>query len=130
MDEPVWLIPEVLLALHRAHLAEHGGAEGLRDAGLFESALARPQNRWSYASDVSPFQLAAAYGYGLAKNHAFVDGNKRTALVSMLLFLELNGYKLAASQEQRYEAVLREASGDMEEGQLAEWLSAHAVAIS
>jgi len=120
----------VLLALHRAHLAEHGGAEGLRDEGLFESALARPLNRWGYGADVSLFELAAAYGYGLGKNHPFFDGNKRTALVSMLLFLEVNGYRLAASQEQRYETVLRVASGGMEEEELTEWLRGCAVAIS
>jgi death-on-curing protein len=129
MAEPIWLLPEVLLALHKAHLAEHGGAEGLRDAGLFESALARPQNRWSYSADASLFELAASYCYGLAKNHASVDGNKRTALVSLLLFLELNGYRLKATQEQRYEVVLKVASGDVEEEQLTEWIQANATAI-
>ena len=69
---------------------------------ILESALMRPQNRWSYAPDSSIFEIAAAYGYGLAKNHPFVDGNRRTALISILLFLELNGYGLSASQEQRY----------------------------
>ena len=126
MDEPIWVWPEVLLALHRRHLAEHGGAEGLRDSNLFDSAMTRPQNRWGYSPETSLFDIAAAYGYGLAKNHAFVDGNKRTALVAMLLFLELNGYVLTASQERRYEVLLDVAAGRMEEEKLAKWLQANA----
>ena len=87
MSEPVWVLRDVLELLHSESIAEHGGAEGLRDEGLFESALARPRNLFAYENVDDPARLAAAYAYGLAKNHAFVDGNKRVAFIACGLFL-------------------------------------------
>src|SRR4051794_12409337 len=99
MKDWIWLDPTVLLAAHDEQIREHGGAAGIRDRGLFESALARPQNLAAYgAPDAAA--LAAAYGFGIAKNHAFVDGNKRTALVALELFLALNDDALAADDQE------------------------------
>jgi death-on-curing family protein len=95
MSRWIWLDPAVLQAVHEEQLAEHGGASGTRDAGLFESALARPENLAAYG-EPDAAALAAAYGWGLARNHPFVDGNKRTAFVAAELFLMLNGHELAA----------------------------------
>ena len=91
-----WLEESVVIAIHDAQLAEHGGIAGLRDEGLLRSALVRPQNLLAYGDGPDVGGLAAAYGFGLARNHAFLDGNKRTAFVAMEAFLDLNGYALAA----------------------------------
>jgi death-on-curing protein len=102
--EPVWLDAKVALAVHDRQLAEHGGGQGVRDAALLESALARPRNRWGYGED-DRCALAAAYAFGIARNHPFVDGNKRTAWVFARLFLALNGADLRRSrQDRRHEA--------------------------
>lgn len=123
MKEPVWLRNDVLLAAHRRHLAEHGGLEGIRDAGVFLSAMDRPRNLFLYGGqDTDVCALAASYGYGLARNYPFADGNKRTALIAMRLFLRLNGADLVTSSENKYRTIMRLASGDMMEGDLAEWL--------
>jgi len=119
-----WLDAEVLLAAHDEQLAEHGGAVGIRDMGLFESALARPQNIASHG-DPDAAALAAAYAYGIAKNHAFVDGNKRTALIALEYFLELNGFELTADDSQCVLAILSVASGALKENALAEWIRDH-----
>ena len=120
----VWIERLVLLAVHDEQLVEHGGAVGLRDAGLFDSALARPLNLAAYAEpDVA--DLAAAYGVGLAKNHPFVDGNKRTAFVAMELFLVLNGYKLLATDADCVLTMLAVAAGQMDEATFARWLRDH-----
>jgi len=117
----VWIERSVLLAVHDEQLVEHGGAVGLRDAGLFDSALARPLNLAAYAEpDVA--DLAAAYGVGLAKNHPFVDGNKRTAFVAMELFLVLNGYKLLATDADCVLTMLAVAAGDLDEAAFAAWI--------
>jgi death-on-curing protein len=117
----VWIERSVLLAVHDEQLVEHGGAVGLRDAGLFDSALARPLNLAAYAEpDVA--DLAAAYGVGLAKNHPFVDGNKRTAFVAMELFLVLNGYKLLATDADCVLTMLGVAVGDLDEAAFAAWI--------
>jgi death-on-curing protein len=117
----VWLVPDVLLAAHDEQLEDHGGAAGIRDQGLFESALARPQNLAAYGEpDVA--DLAASYGFGIAKNHAFVDGNKRTALVALELFLDCNGYSLEADDAQCVLAILSVASSAFSESDLAEWI--------
>lgn len=111
---------QVLLLLHDESLAEHGGASGLRDQGLLESALARPVNLALYETpDVA--DLAAAYGVGLAKNHAFVDGNKRAAFLAVGLFLALNGYRLSATQADATLIMLSVASGNLPEADLANW---------
>jgi death-on-curing protein len=116
-----WVNRQVLLLLHDESLAEHGGAPGLRDAGLLESALARPVNLTLYATpDVA--NLAAAYGVGLAKNHAFVDGNKRAAFLTVGLFLALNGYRLVATQADATLIMMSVASGDLSEADFANWI--------
>lgn len=125
MKHWVWLQRDVVIAIHEAQLAEHGGGTGLRDAGLLESALARPENLAAYASpDVA--ELAAAYGYGISRNHAFVDGNKRTGYVAAELFLELNGFSLAADDAACVLTMLAVAAGDITEAEFAAWIRDHA----
>jgi death on curing protein len=121
----VWLDPRVLLAIHEEQLAEHGGAAGTRDLGLFESALARPQHLALYEKPDAA-ALAAAYGYGIARNHPFVDGNKRTAYVAVELFLDLNGYELGASDADCVLTMLAVAAGDFDEAAFADWLRPNA----
>jgi death-on-curing protein len=124
VTEPVWLRRDVILAVHDEQLAEHGGAHGLRDGGLLDSALARPQHLLSYGDpDVS--ELAAAYGWGIARNHPFVDGNKRTALVAAELFLVLNGYELQADDADCVVTMLSVAAGEMAEDDFAAWIRGH-----
>ena len=117
----VWIDPNILLIAHDEQLAEHGGASGIRDQGLFESALARPQNLAVYG-EPDAAALAAAYAYGLAKNHAFVDGNKRTALITLEYFLDLNGFVLTADDAQCVLVILSIASGAFTEDTLADWI--------
>ena len=119
-----WIDRRLLVILHDESLAEHGGASGLRDAGLLESALARPLNLVAYGNpDVA--ELAAAYGVGLAKNHPFVDGNKRAAFLAVGLFLRLNGQRLTASQADATVAILSVAAGELNEADFVHWLRAH-----
>lgn len=126
MSDWVWLQPAVLLAVHEAQLAEHGGAAGTRDAGLFDSALSRPQNLHAHgledggAPDVA--DLAATYGYGISRNHPFIDGNKRTGFVATELFLVLNGWQLTASDADCVLTMLAVAAGDIAEADFADWL--------
>jgi death-on-curing protein len=129
MIEPEWVLEEIVLAYHRRQLAEHGGADGVRDLGLLQSALARPQNFFHYNQVVSLTRLAAAYAFGIAKNHPFIDGNKRTAMVTSIAFLELNGYRLTSTQEENYLSFLSLAEGALTEDQLAEWLEAKAIQV-
>ena len=124
MKNWIWIDPEILLAAHDEQLVEHGGASGIRDPGLFESALARPQNLAAYGqSDAAA--LSASYVDGLAKNHAFVDGNKRISLIALEYFLELNGFELDADDAQCVLVILSVASGAMDEDGLAEWIRRH-----
>ena len=119
-----WVERRALELLHDESIAEHGGAPGIRDEGLFESALARPLNLAAYGQpDVA--ELAAAYGVGLAKNHAFVDGNKRAAFLAVGLFLRLNGYRLNASQADATVTMLGVAAGEINEAAFAQWLRTH-----
>ena len=119
-----WVNRQVLLLLHDESLAEHGGAPGLRDEGLFDSALARPLNLALYTEpDVA--SLAAAYGVGVAKNHPFVDGNKRAAFLAVGMFLAVNGYRLHATQADATLAVLAVAAGEMDEVTFAQWIRTH-----
>lgn len=121
-----WISRQALELLHGESLAEHGGAPGLRDEGLLESALARPINLAAYEEpDVAA--LAACYGVGLAKNHAFVDGNKRAAFLSVGLFLALNGYRLKATQVEATLTMLSMAASEINEERFAEWIRAHLV---
>ena len=117
-----WLRLDAVLAMHKRQIAEHGGSDGVRDLGLLESALARPLNLHAYEPDADIASLAAAYAFGIAKNHPFIDGNKRTALVAMRTFLILNGHTLTATAEDKYLTILTLAAGDLSEEQLAEWL--------
>ncbi len=125
MSGPEWLDATALRLLVEESLAEHGGAPGLRDEGLFLSALARPENLFAYEGVVSMARLAAAYGFGVTKNHPFVDGNKRAALIAMGLFLKLNGHDLRAGQVETFEAIMKLAAGELSEAELAAWLDAH-----
>jgi death-on-curing protein len=120
----VWVHAEALLLLHDESLAEHGGATGVRDRGLFESALARPLNLALYGQP-DAFDLAASYAHGLAKNHPFVDGNKRCAFLAAGLFLALNGQRLSASQVEATVTMLALAAGEMDEAAYAAWLRGH-----
>ena len=117
-----------VVALHRESLAEHGGLDGVRDQGLLESALARCVHRASYEPESSAHQLAAALAFGLARNHPFNDGNKRVALVASFLFMELNGWKMAATQADAYEAFYALAAGARSDEQIAEWFAANSKA--
>jgi death-on-curing protein len=115
-----WLSRRAVLAIHAEQIAEHGGAPGLRDAGLLESALARPRQRAAYA-DVDAADLAAAYGYGIVRNHAFVDGNRRTGFVTAVTFLLLNGHEFEASESNVVAIFGQLAGGALSEEQLADW---------
>ena len=120
MSDWSWVANAVALAVHREQIAEHGGGDGVRDFGLFESAMARPQNLTAYgAPDAAA--LAASYAFGLARNHPFVDGNKRTAAVVSETFLNLNGYSLTASDPEIVVIFLGRAAGELSEDELAEW---------
>ena len=120
-----WISKPALLLLHAESLAEHGGSPGIRDVGLLDSALARPQNPVAYGQpDVAA--LAASYGWGIARNPPFIDGNKRAALLSIGLFLHLNGWRLTASQADTTRTMLALAAGDLPEDTLADWLRRHA----
>ena len=120
----VWLDIEALRAVHEEQLAEHGGATGTRDEGLFESAMARPNNLAAYAQPDAA-DLAAAYGFGIARNHPFIDGNKRTAFVAVELFLDLNGFGLTADDAGCVLTMLALAAGQMDEAAFARWLRQH-----
>ena len=121
MKEPVWLRKDVLLAVHERLLAEHGGSSGIRDEGLLESALGRPQNLFAYGKPTL-FDLASAYAYGVIKNHPFVDGNKRTGFMAAYLFLGRNGYEFAAAEGDVVIKTLAVASGEIDEQHYAMWL--------
>lgn len=130
MKEPIWIENEEARVIHQLQLAAHGGAGGTRDEGLFESAMDRPQNLFIYAEPVPTlYQLAASYAFGLAKNHAFVDGNKRTAFVVCMSFLKQNGIVLTGSQEMRYLTFYALAAGDLSEAELAGWLQQNSKSI-
>jgi death-on-curing protein len=121
----IWIDPSVILAVHDEQVAEHGGSAGIRDRGLLESALARPLNLAAYGKP-DHADLAACYGVGIAKNHPFVDGNKRTAFVAVELFLTSNGWKLSASDAGAVLAMLAVAAGKIDEIGFAEWIRRHA----
>ena len=119
--EPAWVSKAVALAIHERLLAAHGGAPGLLDEGLLEAALANPLNRFAY-EQADVFRLAAAYAYGITQNHPFTDGNKRVALTLAGVFLELNGFRLEASEQDAVQAMLALSSRQMTEPEYAEWL--------
>ena len=131
MPNILWIEKHEALTIHAQQLAAHGGSDGLRDEGLLESALARPLNLLAYSEEMpSLARLAAAYGFGIARNHPFVDGNKRTALVVTFTFLLINGFRITASKEDRYFAFYDLAAGKFSEDSLAQWLQANTEPVS
>ncbi|MGB6410202.1 MAG: type II toxin-antitoxin system death-on-curing family toxin [Candidatus Deferrimicrobiaceae bacterium] len=125
-----WVPEAAVRAMHAELIAEHGGKEGLRDEGLLSSALARPRNKRVYGSASSVFDLAAAYGQAIIRNHPFVDGNKRVAIMVMYVFLEMNGYCLEAPEVEAVDVMLRLAAGKLEEKDLSVWLRARGRRVS
>ena len=125
MTEPRWLLKEFVLSVHEMVLAAHGGLTGIRDMKLLESALARPLNKFGYEPNILIYDLAASYSYGLTMNHPFVDGNKRTALVCGLVFLEINGIEIQASEADAVVAFEALAAGDFSEDELGHWFKDH-----
>ena len=123
-DTPVWIDKRAVLLLHDESLAMFGGAPGLRDEGLLDSALGRPINQYQYDAVRDLASLAAAYGFGIAKNDAFVDGNKRTAFLAIGVFLAINGQRLVAGQVDSIQTILALAAGKLDETQLADWIRA------
>lgn len=121
MNEPKWILVEAVLSIHNMLLAEHGGLQGVHDFKLLDSALARPRQRYSFDENASIFELAASYSYGHAKNHPFLDGNKRIALTVGAIFLELNGYSLNASEAEAVVVFEQLASGTLDEDSLSSW---------
>jgi death-on-curing protein len=124
MKLPVWVLRETVLTLHEQSLAEFGGAAGIRDEGLLDSALAKPENLFAYGKPTL-FELAASYGFGLVKNHPFVDGNKRVGFIVAVVFLELNGYRFQATEAEAAVRTLALAAGEMSEADFAAWLKAN-----
>ena len=122
--EPRWLGRLAVDEAHYQQIRAHGGAHGMRDENALESALARPRQRWSYSPQVELSELAAAYAFGLLRNHPYVDGNKRTALVVLAAFLDLNGVELTATDVEAVRAMLAVAGGEMTEADLAAWIEA------
>jgi death-on-curing protein len=121
MTEPRWLPKDLIITIHHRQVAEHGGGQGARDQGLLESALARPQNLFA-CGESDAAALAGAYAFGIARNHSFVDGNKRTACVACELFLEANGHVLAASDEECLAMMMTFADSEIDEAAFADWL--------
>lgn len=120
--EPVWLTRAVVESLHAAQITRFGGPEGLRDAGALESALDRPRNKWAYGETTDLVDLAAAYAFGIARNHPFIDGNKRTAFAAMMVFLRRNGVPFAPPPAEATVAILGLAAGEIAEAGLARWI--------
>lgn len=129
MKQLIWLTLSHVLALHTKQIQEHGGSQGIRDQGLLESALAKPQQPFNYA-EPTIFELAAAYAYGIAKNHPFVDGNKRTAIVSAGVFLAINGYFLEAPEPEVVQVVLGLADSSLGQQEFGVWLKQNCEVIS
>lgn len=129
MKAPVWVLKATVLKIHDAQIAEHGGPTGLRDEGLLESALHQPQNLFSY-SKASLFDLATMYAERIIKNHPFIDGNKRTAYVVMVLFLRLNGYELIATKHERVTKLIELASSNITTDNFVHWLKQNCSSVS
>ena len=121
-----WLLDEVVIAIHDEQIAVHGGSPGIRDAGLLSSALARPKQKANYG-DSSLFDLAAAYAYGIIRNHPFVDGNKRTGFLAAYVFLHINGWELRSSEVEAVNTVMDLAAGEMDEPGFSNWLKSKSV---
>lgn len=124
MSEPIWLFRSVIAAIHDMQIAEHGGAAGLRDAGMLDSAVARPLTLYGYG-ETDIFRLAAAYAFSLVRNHPFVDGNKRSAFLAAYVFLRVNGHAVAADEASAATMTLALAAGDITEDDFTDWLRAN-----
>lgn len=122
---PRWLTKPLLIALHEESIARFGGSPGIRDEGLLESALERPRNLHAYENTVSAPKLAAAYGFGLARNHPFIDGNKRAALLAVAVFCHINRVRFQPAQEDEVRAIVSLAAGNVTETDLADWIADH-----
>lgn len=127
MDEPIWLDRTLLEVVHTDQILEHGGRLGIRDEGLLESALARPIHKWSCDSDTDLAALAAAYGFGIAKNHPFIDRNNRAALMAIYTFLAINDLELEAPEPEAVSVILSVADGSGTEDELATWIRSRTV---
>lgn len=127
MEEPTWLDRAIVEVLHTDQILEHGGGPGIRDEGLLESALARPKQKWHYAPGTDIATLGAAYAFGLAKNHPFIDGNKRAALVALYTFLAINDFELDAAEPETVSVIIGIADGTLSEDALASWIQAHLI---
>lgn len=127
MKQPVWLSRQLIEAIHVDQIREHGGRPGLRDAGMLDSALARPRNLWEYSDDADFPALAAEYGFGIARNHRFFDGNKRVAFVATNVFLILNRFEIEAPESEVVDIVVRLADGRLTRPKFAEWIRTHLV---
>jgi death on curing protein len=125
VKEPKWLSIAIVLSIHADQIREHGGRPGVRDEALLESALDRPRNRFNYDPKSDLASLAAAYGFGIAKNHPFIDGNKRVAFQAMYVFLAINRWTISATEPEVVRAIIDLAAGKMTEKQLATWLRKH-----
>jgi death-on-curing protein len=121
MSEPFWLTRQIIIAIHDEQLAIHGGASGLRDEGMLESALDRPRNRWADVQS-EPAELAAAYAFGISRNHLFVDGNKRTSLLALYTFLGVNGIDFVVAEADAAAIILALAAGEVSEESLTRWI--------
>lgn len=130
MQEPIWVQKETVADLHPRLIRRYGGVDGVRSADLLESALSRPLNLQHYNPSASLFDLAAAYSFGIARNHPFADGNKRTAFVVSALFLELNGYRLQADDSEATRMFQALAAGEVEEHALSVWFQQHTVPLA
>ncbi len=121
MNEPFWLSSQMIVAIHDEQLTIHGGAGGLRDQGMLESALGRPRNKWTY-EQAELAELAAAYAFGIARNHPFIDGNKRTALLALYTFLGVNGVEFDVPEAEAASIILSLAAGEVSEESLTRWI--------
>lgn len=122
MSEPVWLTSELVIAFHGEQLSRFGGPPGLRDAGALESTLGRPRHKWAYG-ETSLAALAAAYAFGIARNHPFVDGNKRASFLAIVVFLGLNGIEFTVAEPEAAAAIIALAAGEVDEDGLGRWIS-------
>jgi death on curing protein len=128
VDEPRWLWRAFIDAMHRELVAEHGGLYGVRYEGMIDSALSRPLNRWHYEREkVDLADLAASYGFGLARNHGYLDGNKRIALAAMHMFVWINGFEIVVEEPEEVATILELAGGHLDEARLADWIRPHLV---
>jgi len=127
MKEPVWLTRQIVEFIHFELILEYGGSHGIKSEYILESSLARPQSKFSYVEEPDMGLLAAAYGYGLVKGHAFIDGNKRLGFMAMYTFLGLNGYDLVTSEAETVEVIMDLVQGAISEEALADWLRARMI---